>query len=100
MLSDEIKELASRIGFFYLEKNHHDYIKAEEEIKSMAITALTIKEDGDLSIEITVGRPGILIGPKGTNIEKLAKYLGRRVLIKEDTDNLLSYLIPQNPDFY
>ena len=105
MLSDETKELASMIGFFYLEKNNHDYIKAEEEIKSLHITALTIKENSgsernycNPSIEITIGRPGLLIGPKGTNIEKLAKHLGRNILIKEDVDNLLSYLIPQNPN--
>lgn len=91
MLSDEVREVASQIGQFYLQKNSYDYAATEKEITSLRITTLEIKEG---EVVITLARPGSIIGRKGENIEKLTKFLNRKIRIVEDKDPLYYWLVP------
>ena len=95
MLSDE--EAAAAIGAYYLQKNHGDYAATEKEITSLGISAVTV--DNSLphskTISVTLARPGLLIGKRGTNIDALEKFIGTKVKVIEDRDSLFHYLIPQ-----
>lgn len=68
-----IKRIARSIGYFYQnkysEQNHH-YIR--ECIEMLKIHGLEMK--GNI-LWITLGRPGLLIGKRGENIDALLKYL-------------------------
>lgn len=91
MLSEEVKDVASRIGQFYLEKNHGDYKAAEKEITDLRISEITVVNN---IASITTARPGLLIGKKGTNIDALNKYLQAEIRIIEDKVPLCYFLIP------
>lgn len=91
MLSDEVREVASQIGQFYLQKNDYDYAATEKEITSLRVTTLEIKEG---KVVITLARPGLIIGRKGENIGNLAKFLNRKIHIVEDQDPLYYWLVP------
>ena len=96
MLSQEVKDVAERIGQYYLEKNHGDYASTELEITSLHISEIQVDNSlaHSIAISITTARPGLLIGKRGTNIDALEKYLNTKVKIIEDKDPLHSYLIP------
>ncbi len=99
MLTRE-QEIARKIGLFYLEKNGNDYAKTEEDLNKLRISRLEFiqvpcKTCGhqEERLQITLERVGLLIGKRGENIDKLVKYLGQEVNIKEE-DHILSWLIP------
>ena len=43
-MTDQEKEIARKIGQFYLQKNNGDYSKAEAEINAMNITSIKIEK--------------------------------------------------------
>jgi len=98
MIPDKVKEAARNIGAFYLQKNHGDFKAAELEILKLQISSISVddKLPNSVSIAITTGRPGLLIGKRGENIDALTKFLGTQVKVIEDRDPLSSYLIPDN----
>lgn len=70
--------IAHKISNFYLQKNANDYAKAKEEIEKLRI--FDIRLNGE-NVEIYLGRPGLIIGKKGTNIDNLTAFLGEPVKI-------------------
>ena len=92
MLPEQVKEVAARIGQFYLDKNKGDYKVTENEITDLCIASIDMANS---EVTIVTGRPGLLIGSRGKNIEALEKYLNMRIKIVEDVDPLWAYLIPQ-----
>lgn len=84
---------------FYIEKGKQSGKSAEDEIKKLQIVNFEIKEN---KLEITLRRPGILIGSRGQNITDLQKIVGLEIKIIEDDsfceENLLQILkdIDQN----
>lgn len=97
MVPEEVKEAARNIGFFYLDKNQHDYAATEKEITDLRISKIEVTEKG---IEITTARPGLLIGRRGMNIDALSKFLKTKLRIIEEVDPLCSYLIPREYNDY
>lgn len=96
MLSEQDKEAARKIGYFYLEKNNRDFKATEKEIVDLRISKVHVKDDG--VVAITTERPGLLIGLRGENIDSLTKFLGVNVHIIEEPDSISYYLVPQDWD--
>ena len=92
MLSDQVKDIASKIGAFYLRKNNGDYTATEKEIVDLRIMKIEVAVNK--AVVITIGRPGLLIGKRGTNVDALSKFLQTEIKIIEDMDNLHSWLVP------
>jgi len=94
MISKQTKEVAEKIGEFYLTKNNNDYQKTAEEIRSLRVTEIIAIND---FVVIKVGRPGLLIGKRGQNIDALQAATGKKFYIIEVEDNdIESHLIPQS----
>lgn len=89
------KIVASKIGAFYLQKHNMDYDKTAAAIECLRISKVEVAGN---AVSITTARPGILIGPRGKNVDALTAYLGMEVKIIEDRDPLLEYLIPEPPE--
>lgn len=99
MISEEVKNIAYRIGQFFLEKNKLDYDAACDEIKKLRINNLSIFKEitnGKTTIEIETSCPGLVIGRRGEQIDKLSKYLGMEIRLVETRETLLDYLLPYN----
>ena len=79
--SQNLVDIATLIGLFFLEKNEHNYEKTATEIQTMGIC--DVSENSDGSILIKTSRPGLLIGRKGTTIEGLSKFIKRKIDIEE-----------------
>jgi ribosomal protein S3 len=102
------KEIISKIGRFFLERNlkksdnetkaHQVYLQTRKEIQILGITRIVLTSDNE--IEIHLDRPGLLIGKKGEQINALSKYMEQyginKIQILED--NLFEYLIPVDYD--
>lgn len=93
-LNEKLIDIVSLIGEFYLRKNDNDYVKTSVEIKQLKITEIKLD---DKSVLITLKRPGLLIGKRGENIDKLEKFLSMKVKIFETENSELDYLIPEPP---
>ena len=91
MLYQAIRDIAVKIGQFYLQKHNGDYEAAEKELVNTRITKIDIVVN---TVHITAAHVGLLIGKRGQNIDNLSKFLETEVKIYEDTDNLYDYLIP------
>lgn len=99
MISEEVKEIACKIGQFFLEKNELDYKAACLEIEKLRINNLSIfskRTNGETTIEIETSRPGLVIGRHGEQIDKLSKYLGVKIRLVETKETILDYLLPFN----
>lgn len=74
------KEIAAQIGFFYYEKaegsESEKIHKATEEIHHLDI--ISIRYENEHAV-ISLTRPGLLIGLRGSNIDALKKYLQANV---------------------
>ena len=115
--TQEVKKLAAEIGLFFLHKNEEDYAKTRQEIQNMGITRLEIKmlpnrkNDGNPSrlfiekcLEITLARPGLIIGPKGRLITELQEHLNSldepiSLRIVEEEHRIECYIIPYEYDY-
>lgn len=106
---DKTKIICGQIGQFYLQKHNGDHEAANQQIKNLHITKIeTVYIDGFDYLLIYTARPGILIGPKGQDIEKLAEFLGKKIKLYEDNhinDLMFSYpcedtdiYFDENPD--
>lgn len=93
MLTTEVKEIAQRIGQFFLERNSYDYNKTARFLESMRITEILVR---DKEITIKLSRPGLIIGRKGTVIDALSKYLNMHVRIEEVQQHLYDFLVPHD----
>ncbi|MFW6311704.1 MAG: hypothetical protein ACOC1K_05660 [Nanoarchaeota archaeon] len=91
------KEIYNAIGWFYFIKNKKDFEETRKEIERLQITDVIIYKD---NIEIVLGRPGLLMGLRGYNIDNLYVYLKEEfelkklhISITENTDisNLFNY---------
>lgn len=96
MLSETVKDMASRIGEFYLQKHSKDYDKACEELERLQITDIDV---GD-AVTIKLCRPGMLIGKRGQNVTELEAFLGKKVVIREEMEHLYHYLLPFDEEAY
>lgn len=97
MHSEEAKDAARKIGLFYLKKNNNDYEATEQEINKLRITKVDVTDN---KVIIITERPGLLIGKRGENIDKLTDALGMEIHIIEEFDPLSAYLIPYDYDKY
>jgi hypothetical protein len=95
MIPDNVKEVASLIGEFYLRKNDGDYDETADEIDALRIKEIVL--EGNV-VHIHTLRPGLLIGRRGTNIDALVKFLERDVKVHEVQDDILNWLIPNPPE--
>ena len=82
-------EICQKLADYYTDKHiqNNEYLpdsieQASSEIKSMGIQKLFLDKKNNF-LHIHLSRPGILIGPKGSNISKLEKYLGLKIKIYE-----------------
>lgn len=80
MFSQELKDIADKIGRFFLQEYCDDKDKTREFLQQLQIQDIAI-EDG--KIAITVSRVGLFIGRRGRNIERLVGFLGRNIIVKE-----------------
>jgi len=99
--SQEVIEVAQKIGQFYLEKNGGDYVKVEDELRLLDITNIEVTEEVCKSckckgrvISITLTRVGLFIGKRGENIDKIGEMLGCKVKVIEEMDSIYNHLIP------
>jgi len=100
------KEVISQIGKFFLERNlkksdnetklHQVYLQTREEIQDLCITRIIFTSDR--SIDIYLGRPGLLIGKKGEQINELSEHLKKYGINKIQIieDDLFMHLIPND----
>jgi len=95
-----VSKIATAIQEYYLNRNKSTgcmeelYSKAREEISAMQITRIELKSS---NIIITLGRPGLLIGSQGNNIDALIKFLHTKVAYKQllvEEDKLQGWLLP------
>lgn len=103
-MDGKVFAVAKAIGRFYLKKHKGDYAAAELELFRLQITDIKVTKD---RIEITLGRPGMLIGLRATNIDNLEKFLQAEVglpttinglNIVETSFHIYDILIPRKPD--
>lgn len=81
MITPEVLELAERIGKYFLVKNDGDLEATAEEIRKLQITDLRIVQQ----LVVTTRRPGLLIGARGAQLERLSIAVGMKVAIEEET---------------
>ena len=93
-----LQNLAQTIGAFYLEKNAGDYKEATDEIIQLGVTKLDFHGS---KVSISLTRPGLLIGRRGENIDKLKEYLSKQLKQKINIaiieDVITGWLIPYEP---
>jgi hypothetical protein len=90
------EELFSKFWAFYFIKHGRCYPDACEEIRNLDMTELDVVPYMlDERVHIKLRRPGILIGAKGDNINKLTEFLGMKIHIEEEpTATIADRLIP------
>lgn len=71
--SKEQEEIGYKISSFYLQKHNGDYTTAREEVEKVRINNIEVRDN---KVFIFTSRPGLLIGRKGENIDKLISILG------------------------
>jgi hypothetical protein len=112
-------EAARQIGWFYAGKQEHGIdindalARGNREIAQMCVTNVAMIPKGtpledkkgltqEHTLIISLGRPGVLIGEKGKNIDALADHMSKhfkeKVAIKISEDRLYDYLYPYIPD--
>jgi ribosomal protein S3 len=98
-----LRNIAAEIGRFYVEKGQRNFpLEGDKVIYSYARGEIVRLEICNIkyirgNIEITLCRPGLLIGRHGTNIQALEDYLHKaikfkKLLIREE--EVLSSLLP------
>jgi KH domain len=99
MIPENCREVARKIGSFYLAKNKGNYSAAQDEIVSLLISEVKVeyssKEPVGTTVVIVTGRPGRIIGKRGSNIDELCKYFApTKIKIVEEQDPLIGWLVP------
>ncbi len=95
MFSKKVKDVAEKIGQFYLQKEGGDYDKAANSIRELGIEEILVVEK---IVLIKTKRPGILIGKRGINLENLSKFLDMDIRPIEVEDHIENWIIPINFD--
>lgn len=100
MLSEQIKNIAEEIGYFYLLKNNNDYSATADELIALRLNKIEVKND---MVFLETSRPGLIIGKRGENFKQLEDYLKETIsfstlYVVESKDDLLYYLIPQEQE--
>lgn len=93
-MDEKKKELLQSIGVYFLGYYNNDYKKTEKILLNMMISKVEIADD---EITFVLGRPGILIGPRGMHVDNLTKKLDMKIKIVEDMESVYDYLIPYCP---
>lgn len=88
--SYEIVLIARKIGNYYFQKNKRDRKKTIDEINNLLIEKIELIND---DVHITLGRPGLLIGCKGRNIEDLEKHICKKIKIFERKEHIVDHLL-------
>lgn len=68
------QHICAAIGYFYYEKNFKNNSMTTEQIENLGIYKVNYNKKTH-KVEITLERPGLLIGKKGENINKLVKFI-------------------------
>lgn len=102
--NDLTKELTEALKKEVQEEYFNCYNNTHKRIHDLKITRIEWN-DATKEVAITLHRPGVLIGRRGEDIEKLTKYLKRnvhdKVKIKVIEDHLENYLYPIDlSDYY
>jgi ribosomal protein S3 len=98
MIPEPVREIARKIGQFYLEKNNKDYEATAKEIDALRISEIRFETPD--AVTIVTGRPGLLVGRRGMTIDALTKFLQIKIRIVEDRDPLWCHIIPVKEDEY
>lgn len=86
-------QLCYSIGEFFFKECNGDRDAAYRSMQDIDFQAIAYHSDfRGKYVEITIGRPGLLIGLKGERIEKLKDHLGMPVKIVEAHATLLQLL--------
>jgi len=99
-ISEEVRSIAHNLFYYYLDKENGpdticmdaEYMKANRAIRELGISNITYDKG---IITITLSRPGIFIGAKGSNIDSFSAYLKTKMSfteIKIIEDRLPDYL--------
>lgn len=97
-ISVEVKHICHLIGLYYLEKNEGSYLAAEDEIERLRIAGMAVEGE---TVTLVTSRPGLVIGKRGENFEKLTAFLTEKMgmpyqlRVVEATEDLTEYLIPR-----
>ena len=99
------QRIIKQIGMFFVKRNidkiniGNAYIQAREDIFKLGITRIVFNIDLSTVI-IHLGRPGLLIGKKGEQINALSEHLKKYNVEKVEIieDNLFEHLIPRQWD--
>jgi ribosomal protein S3 len=97
MISEQMKDIATKIGLFILQEQKGDYNAACEEVTRLRIHKLELEGD---RLTIETSRPGLLIGKRGQRIDALKAYLGLALHIVERTEDITDYIYPYDPSEY
>lgn len=98
--SDDMKDVAKKIGQFYLKKNEGDYKKTAEELLHLCISKIEVENppifaaEASKVVRITTARPGLLIGKRGLVVEALQEHLNMEVRVIEESHSLLDLMTP------
>lgn len=95
LINEKTRQIAEQIGEFFLLENNKDYEKTANFLTRLNISRIDVLCS---EVMIHLSRPGLLIGRRGENVEKLEKFLDKKIRIIEDEDCLLNHLIPYNMD--
>jgi hypothetical protein len=76
----EEENIGYKINYFYCEKHKGNIEAAAKEVRSLKIKEIEIKGD---TVEISLARPGLLIGRRGKNINALSEVLGMKTSVVE-----------------
>lgn len=89
-------EVYNKIWHYYYGANDKNYIDASNAIRKLDITDIVCLPE---EVVIVLRRPGLLIGPKGKNIECLQKALGMPIRIEEKREaSIADQIIPYDYD--
>lgn len=95
-LSDKEKTVLRGIGYYFMERNLKDnpyeeaYVETCKTLTTMNITGIKTVEENHY--EITLCRPGLLIGAKGIIINEICDTLNIQISIQENT--VPNYVFP------
>jgi len=99
-MKDIDRKIATSIGYFFLNDKGGNYDSTYEIIDRLKIKSIEYDESTKL-VHITLGRPGIFIGPKGKTIEALKEWITKDLEMEIDfyivEDKLDNFLYPIHP---
>ena len=89
-LDENVLAIADKIAEFFLSKNNGNVILAAKKVKQLKITEIIDTKDTTV---IKTRAPGYFIGLKGEQILELQEYLGKKIHLIEEEENLYELAI-------